>query len=338
MGTSVVVEKSVVAVVMIVLLAASCFAVAQASDPAATITQPGDYTFSIQQDGLPRKYRVHVPQSYNAAHPAPLLLSFHGGGGDMDHQADDRNYGQISKSEAEGFIAVFPNGYSRLPSGKLATWNAGTCCALARDRQVDDVGFVKTIIANVTRQLSIDRKRIYATGMSNGAMMAYRLACEMSDTFRAIAAVAGTDNTLRCTPTQPVSVLHLHAQNDDRVLFNGGAGHQFRAASTVADFVSVPATVAKWVRLNGCSPAPQRVLTTAGAYCDLYAQCQGKANVELCVTETGGHSWPGGIKLRGGEPASQALSANDVMWTFFSSRPSADPTRQPAPCGQCKPH
>lgn len=322
-----VIEKSRVAAVAIFLLAASCMAMAQASGPMATIDQPGDYTFSIRHDGLPRMYRVHVPQSYSPAHPAPLLLSFHGGGGDMDHQADDHHYGQITKSEAEGFIAVFPNGYSRLPSGRFATWNAGTCCALARDRQVDDVGFVRAIIANVTRQLNIDRRRIYATGMSNGAMMAYRLACEMSDTFQAIAAVAGTDNTLHCTPAQPVSVLHLHAQNDDRVLFNGGAGQQFRDTSTVANFVSVPATVSKWVGLNGCSPAPQRVRTTPDAYCDLYAQCRGKANVELCVTETGGHSWPGGTKLRGSEPASQALSANDVMWTFFNSRPTADPTR-----------
>lgn len=289
------------------------------ADTPAKIDQPGDYTFSIVHGGLTRKYRVHVPRSYNAESPAPLLMAFHGGGGDMDHQANDQYYGQVSKSESAGFVAVFPNGFSKLPSGKFATWNAGACCGEARDRQVDDVGFVRQIISRVSGQLTIDPKRIYATGMSNGAMMAYRLACEMPDTFAAIAAVAGTDNTTQCTPKVPISTLHIHAQNDDRVLFNGGAGRKFADKAQVTDFASVPATVSRWVQRNACNPQPRRTFTAAGAYCERYAPCQGQAQVQLCVTETGGHSWPGGYKPRGDEPASQAITANDVMWTFFLS-------------------
>jgi polyhydroxybutyrate depolymerase len=289
------------------------------SDTTARIDKPGDYTFSIVHDGLTRMYRVHVPQKYSAAAPAPLVLAFHGGGGDMNYQATDKYYGLISKSEAEGFVVVFPNGFSKLNSGKLATWNAGTCCASARDENVDDVGFVRKIIGNATRQLSIDRSQIYATGMSNGGMMAYRLACEMPDTFKAIAAVAGTDNTTICAPKVPISILHIHARNDDHLLYNGGAGKTFRDQSKVSDFISVPATISKWVKLNSCNPAPLRVLETPGAFCDKYSQCQGNTAVQLCVTETGGHSWPGGTKPRGDEPASQAISADDVMWTFFTS-------------------
>ncbi len=289
------------------------------SDTTAKIDKPGDYTFSIVHDGLTRLYRVHVPQRYSAASPAPLVLAFHGGGGDMNYMASDKNYGLITKAEAEGFVVVFPNGYSKLNSGKFATWDAGTCCAAARDQNIDDVGFVRQIIGNVTHQLNIDRKQIYATGMSNGGMMTYRLACEMADTFKAIASVAGTDNTMRCMPRAPIAILHIHAMNDDHVLYNGGAGKTFREVSKVADFTSVPATIAKWVKLNGCNPAPQRVLETPGAYCDKYSHCQGNVAVQLCVTETGGHSWPGGTKVRGGEHPSQAISADDVMWTFFTS-------------------
>ncbi len=289
------------------------------SDTPSSIEQPGDYSFTIRHDGLDRKYRIHVPLSYNAASPAPLLMALHGGGGDMEHQASDANYGLISKSESAGFVAVFPNGFSKLASGKFATWNAGNCCAGARDQNVDDVGFVRKVISNVNRQLSIDRNRVYATGMSNGAMMAYRLACEMPETFAAIAAVAGTDNTRLCTPKAPVSILHIHAQNDDRVLFNGGAGRKFGDPSQVTDFLSVPATVAKWVAQNHCKPTRQRTLTTPGAYCERYAPCQGNTQVQLCVTEAGGHSWPGGHKAHGDEPISQAISANDVMWDFFTS-------------------
>lgn len=307
---------------------------AKAATPAApantqTMVQPGDYTFTLEHGGLTRKYRVHVPRSYSAATPAPLLMAFHGGGGHMEHMASDDNYGLPSKSESAGFVAVFPNGYSKLPSGKFATWNAGNCCADARDHNVDDVGFVRQVIRDVSAQLSIDRKRIYATGMSNGGMMAYRLACEMPDTFAAIAAVAGTDNTAQCTPKNPISILHIHAQNDDRVLYNGGAGRKFGDVSKVTDFTSVPTTVSRWVQHNSCGPTPQRTLTVAGAYCERYAACQGQTSVQLCVTDSGGHSWPGGNKAHGTEAASQALSANDVMWSFFTAATAQDmPKRQ----------
>ncbi|QTN29434.1 prolyl oligopeptidase family serine peptidase [Rhodoferax sp. AJA081-3] len=283
------------------------------------IEQPGDYNFTLEHGGHTRHYRVHVPRNYQTGKPTPLLMAFHGGGGNMDYQASDENYGLISKSESAGFIAVFPNGYSKLPSGKFATWNAGNCCADARDHNVDDVGFVRQILSDLHGRLSIDRKRIYATGMSNGGMMAYRLACEMPDTFAAIAAVAGTDNTAQCAPKRPIAVLHIHAQNDDRVLYNGGAGRKFGDVSKVTDFTSVPATVSRWVAHNSCSPTPQRTLSTAGAYCDRYAPCQGGTSVQLCVTDSGGHSWPGGHKARAGETPSQAISANDVMWEFFTA-------------------
>jgi polyhydroxybutyrate depolymerase len=100
----------------------------QAADPNATpIRGPGDYRFSLVHDGMTREYLVHVPRSYHGA-PAPMLIALHGGGGDADFQADDSKYRLISKSEQAGFVAVFPNGYSRFPSGMLATWNAGSCC------------------------------------------------------------------------------------------------------------------------------------------------------------------------------------------------------------------
>lgn len=287
------------------------------ADTESKITQPGDYTFTITHGGLPRKYRLHVPAKYHPATPTAVLFALHGGGGDMSLQATDQRYGLISKSEREGFIVVFPNGYSKRSSGKLATWNAGRCCGEARDKDVDDVGFIREVIANVTRQLNIDRHRIFAAGMSNGGMMSYRLACELSDTFSGIAAVAGTDNTTTCQPKKPIPILHIHARNDDHVLFGGGAGQKvFRDLSKVTDFASVPATVSKWVKANGCNPDPKKILQKPGAYCDLYSPCQGKVHVQLCVTDTGGHSWPGAAKTRG-EPASTAISANDVMWDFF---------------------
>lgn len=285
----------------------------------ARITAPGRYELRLRHDGLDRMAIIHVPRNWQSTSPTPVLMALHGGGGGALYQADDANYGLITKSEQAGFIAVFPNGISNASSGLLATWNAGHCCGRARDQQVDDVGFLKAVIADLGRRLRIDAARVYATGMSNGGMMAYRLACEASDVFRGIAAVAGTDNTRNCRPATPVPVLHIHARDDDRVLFEGGAGEVFRNEAAAADFTSVPDTIGKWVKLNQAAATPRRVLSVEGAWCDLH---DGAAPVKLCVTTDGGHSWPGGNKARGEAP-STAISANDVMWEFFSGLPAA---------------
>ncbi len=284
------------------------------ADPSATpVRAPGDYRFSFVYDGLTREYLVHVPRSYRGQ-PVPMLVALHGGGGSASFQADDARYGLISKSEAAGFIAVFPNGTSRFPGGMLATWNAGTCCGRAQSSNVDDVGFIRAVIARVERQAQIDPRRIFATGMSNGAMMSWRLACEAPE-IRAIAPVEGTDNTTVCRPSHPVPVIQFHAADDPNVPFNGGRG----IGLSDTDFVSVPATQSKWVRMNKASPQASRVLTVDGAYCDRHAAEPGGAPVELCVTQTGGHSWPGGGSQQGRKQPSKAISANDLMWAFFSS-------------------
>jgi polyhydroxybutyrate depolymerase len=288
-------------------LAAVLFASAAAAEGA------GDFRFTLQHGGLARAYRVHVPAKYDPSQPAPLLVAMHGGGGSMDLQADDRHYGEISTSEREGAIVVFPNGTTRFDSGRLATWNAGDCCAGAVRRGADDVGFIRAVVADVQQRWAVDKRRVYATGMSNGAMMAYRLACEAADVFTAIAPVAGTDNTRECRPSRPVAVLHIQAKDDPRVLYDGGQGSERGATG----HVSVPATIAKWVQLDRCEGAARRVLDKPGAWCELHTPCGGGAQVKLCITETGGHSWPGGTKPRGGAEPSRAISANDMMWDFF---------------------
>lgn len=279
---------------------------------------PGTHRIEVTHDGRTRHALVHVPAN---AKPRPaLVLAFHGGGGHAEIMARDRLYGLTAQSERSGDVLVFPNGFSRLPGDRFATWNAGLCCGQAQERGVDDVGFVRALLAELRQRVAFDERRVYAIGMSNGAMLSHRLACELPGTFAAIGAVAGTDGTPTCVPARPVAVLQIHARDDDHVAFNGGPGPSSRVK---ADFVSVPDTVAKWVRANACTQPPQRVLAVPGAHCERHAGCAGGAEVQLCVTDTGGHSWPGGRKAIGGAPGSDALSANAVIWDFFARHPGA---------------
>lgn len=289
-------------------------------------SRPGTHTLALRHGGREREALVHLPPALAGGRPLPLVMAFHGGGGSMSLQAGPA-YGLREKADAAGFIAVFPNGTGALrASGGLATWNAGACCGRARDEAVDDVGFVRALLAELQRRLppqALDPQRIYATGMSNGAMMAYRLACEASDLFAGIAAVAGTDNTLQCRPARPLRVLHIHALDDTHVLFEGGAGPgAFRDRSQVTDFRSVPATLAAWAVHNRCSAQTETVLAVPGARCVRHEGCAAGAPVQLCTTDAGGHSWPGGpgrgLRQRLGSGPSQAISATELMWEFFS--------------------
>ena len=286
--------------------------------PGDFVIGQGDYEYTITLGNAVRRYLVHVPKSYNKKQVVPLVLFFHGGGGNMNHSS--LTYGWKEKSDQEGFIIAFTNGDSRLPNDKFATWNAGNCCAHARDANIDDIGYTREVIKDIKSKFAIDPKRVYATGMSNGGMMVYRLACDLANEFTAVASVAGTDGTLTCTPTRPISILHIHAKDDTHVLFGGGAGQDaFSDLDKVADFISVAETITRWVKRNHTNTTPKRILEVPGAYCDLYVSSVNTTQVKLCVTETGGHSWPGSLPVRGKEP-SRAIIANDVIWDFFKDQ------------------
>lgn len=289
------------------------------TEPVQISNSGSEKTFSVEIDGESREYILHIPPTYSAENQTPLVLFYHGGGGDMNQA---KSYLMQDKADKEGFAVAFLNGASRFPNNKLASWNAGNCCAYARDSESDDVSFTKAVIADIKEHMTIDPARIYATGMSNGGMMSYRLACEMSDTFAAVAAVAGTDNTATCDPSRSIPILHIHAQNDTHVLYNGGAGAEAFANKDelVTQFISVPDTIDKWLAYNDMAVAkPVRTLEVPGAYCDTYGT--GTTTIRLCVTEEGEHSWPGGTSggSRDKNP-SQAINANDVIWDFFKEQ------------------
>ncbi|MFH1133278.1 MAG: PHB depolymerase family esterase [Nanoarchaeota archaeon] len=286
------------------------------STPQEETLPPGDYRFEIAHDDSTRYYLLHVPPSIQGE-PAPLVLAFHGGMGTAEMMS--QYYGWKEKSDEEGFIVAFPNGASRYATGKLATWNAGGCCGYAVDSKSDDVSFVKAVIDDIKKKASISK--VFSTGMSNGGMLSYRLACDLSDTFSAIAAVSGTDNYDVCNPKSPLSIMHIHSLQDRHVLYEGGCGPDCMVGGET-EFVSVPDTITRWVERNHCSKTPERVFENENGYCDLYSGCTNNVKVKVCTTKDGGHSWPGTPQapnpLEKTTP-SQAISATDEIWDFFQS-------------------
>jgi polyhydroxybutyrate depolymerase len=181
---------------------------------------PGDHVRSLNFGGLDRSYHVHVPPQYDASKPTPVILAFHGGGTNAQIMAF--SCGLNAKADDAGFIVVYPNGTG---DEKLKlTWNSGGFRAPNGKKQPDDVAFTAAVIDDLAKVTNVDAKRIYATGMSNGGMMCYRLAAELSKKIAAIASVSGTMSVKKYRPKRPVAVIHFHGTADERVPFGGTKG------------------------------------------------------------------------------------------------------------------
>ena len=280
----------------------------------------GDHTRTVSVGSLERSYLVHIPATYDSKRATPVVLAFHGGGVNADSMIVFSGLNQ--KSDEAGFIVVYPNGTGR--SGKALTFNGGNCCGYASYRKVDDVEFTRKLLDDLATSANIDPKRVFATGMSNGGVLAYRLASELSDRIAAIAPVGGPMGTETCTPKRPVSVIHMHGTNDEFAPFGGGKGKG--PSGTV--FYSVEHSVQAWVKANGCEPEP--VITKlpdtakdgATVIRKTYGSGKDGAEVVLVVIEGGGHTWPGQeprLEILG--RSTKNVSANDTMWEFFQKHP-----------------
>lgn len=309
--------KQIILLTVILFLATACNACATttpALPPTRALLKPGDDEQSLTHAGRTRTFTVHLPRGIGDELALPLVIVLHGGGGNGNNAA--RMTGFSLLADKEQFIVVYPDGTGRRDD-KLLTWNAGNCCGYALDNQVDDVGFLRALIEKMQREYPIYPKRIYVTGMSNGAMMAHRFACEASAVVAAIAPVVGALN-VACKPANPVSVIAFNGMQDEHVLFDGGSPTKSidphpRVDNSAAD------TMAFWAKHNRCALTPQHV-ETGNLIRDEYAGCANGASVVLYAIKNGGHAWPGG--QRGsflGDMPTRDLSATDVMWEFFKA-------------------
>lgn len=310
-----------------------------ATPPCAAL-QPGERADCGLSDHPGRDYTIHVPASWDGAASLPVIVAFHGGGGDREgairvtcpEGARDGGACLSDVANQHGYVVVTPDGSSSRLKKSLRTWNAGGGgawqCVSGRacEDNVDDVAYVNTLLDDVARVVPVDPGQVYATGLSNGGAMSHRLGCELADRFVAIAAVGGANQfatTQTCSPVQPVSVLQIHGTEDNCWQYDGGTGACLQKDELPK--VGARASTEAWAERLGCVSEPSEEtlldLQNDGTTTEVerWSGCQDGAVVELLTVRGGGHTWPQGwpyLERLAGR-VSQDWSANEVIVAFF---------------------
>jgi polyhydroxybutyrate depolymerase len=269
-------------------------------------------------DGRLRTYHVYLP-SGAGEEPLPLLIAMHGGTGWGLQFRDASGFDALA--ESEGFIVAYPDGTQILRRSENRVWNGGACCGLASDsrRGVDDVGFVSAMIDEITAHHRVDPGRIYATGHSNGAIMAYRLACELGDRIVAVGLQAGSLEIDGCRPGEPVSVMAIHGADDTNIPIDGGPG----SGISDHDFFSPRLSIEHLARVNGCATDTTAVdPVNADVTRRTWAGCDDNVTVQFVEVAGASHAWMGRPTtllqwLLSGRPY-RNLDTAATVWEFVS--------------------
>jgi polyhydroxybutyrate depolymerase len=282
------------------------------------IRRAGDYSRSLLSGGRKRTFLLHVPRGWDRSKPAGLVIVLHGGGGNGRKVAALTRFNQVA--DRHGFVAAFPDGIN-------GHWNDGRNVQNFKSHRenIDDVGFIRLLIERLTQQLNLDSTRVYVTGMSNGAMMCYRLGCDLPDRLAAIAPVCGAvavDLPDSRPQGLPISVLAINGTEDPFVPWQGGGVGLLNKRGSV---LSVPASIQFWVNRNGCAPEPEETRLPQkdpkhgiSTVREVYAGGRDQTEVIAYRVEGGGHTWPGGSErtARFGKQ-SRDIDASETIWEFF---------------------
>lgn len=283
--------------------------------------QNGDVLRTVKVGELERRYEFHRPASVDVAKALAVVIAFHGGGGNP--QSMRRLSGLSEKADAAGFIVVYPYGTGKLEN-QFLTFNGGGCCGYAMENGIDDVAFVRALLDDLASVTSIDTRRVYATGLSNGGIISHRVAAELADRIAAIAPIGGPLMMESIQPSRAVPVMHFHGTDDANAPFQGGYGKGFMGRGGVTDFKSVEFTLQTWIKANGCEttpkvePLPDAVNDGMTSTRKTWSGGKDGSEVVLIEVKGGGHTWPGMkpiVEALG--PSTMDISANDLMWEFF---------------------
>ena len=314
---------------------------ASATAPIEPGVKPNGTTFDRTlrtTDGRTRSYHLFVPGSVGQAagtdstalrasgrpvHHVPLLVALHGGMGSGDQFAHNSGFDQLA--EANGFLVVYPDGVGTGPRGRLfRTWNGGNCCGPAQKQDVDDVAFIRQLIDEVSAAYPVDARRVFAAGHSNGGILAYRLACELSDRIAAIGVQSTSLGVAPCHPAHPVSVIHIHGTADKNIPIDGGKGpHAVSGVSFRPPLEGVRTLAAA----DGCAATPATSVDPANADVTIerWTSCHPGIDVELVKVAGASHAWMGhdGSRLEVAGPPYRKLDSSAVIWSFLVAHPKA---------------
>jgi polyhydroxybutyrate depolymerase len=292
---------------IVVLVSVAVSVVAGCARPSEEVSA-GTSVRTLTFGGVERSYRLYRPAGLIGS--APLVVVLHGGFGSGEQA--EKAYDWNAEADAGRFVVAYPDGLNR-------AWNTGGgCCGKSGRTNVDDVGFVAEVVADVGRTVPIDPARVYATGISNGGMMAYTLACRTT-----LFAAIGPDVATQlgdCPNPAPVSVIHIHGTADHNINYDGSPGDGIGRV----DGPPVPEVNAHWRTVDNC---PEPTVTTQGPVTTSIARCPGGRAVELVIIDGAGHQWPGAASTRadglipGIDKPSTALDATREIWRFFAAHP-----------------
>jgi len=290
--------------------------------PSGEVVVPSEHAdVAVESSGVDRTYKRYVPGAYDGT-PTAVVVDLHGYLSGAAGQAAISGLGAFA--EDEGFVVATPQGTSDLPF-----WNA-----VPHEDLPDDVQFVSDVIDDVSSSLCVDPARVYVDGFSNGAFLASRVACDLSDKVAAVAAVAGLVFPEGCAPSRPMPVLAIHGTADLLVTFDGSPNlgletldwnEQSTRAFDGLAFAPVTTSLAAWAEVAGCDATPTDTEVSATVTRTVYDGCDGGADVELYLVEGGGHAWPGSELSKASEailgPTTFDIVANEVIWQFFTDHP-----------------
>ena len=287
--------------------------------PTLSVDKPNEQkTINITFDGVARNFIVYLPSGYNNSGKIPLIFAIHGGSGTPEGMINIANFKTIA--DRDKVVLVYPEGVQK-------NWNDGRPTA-PNQLGINDVGFFNQMCDYMINNYSVDAKKIYATGISNGGFMSTRLGCELSNRIAAIAVNAATIEATtiapNCKPNRPVPALYIHGTTDPLVPFLGG---QITAGGTAGGTIlSHFQVIEKWVALNGCNSTPTITdlpdIANDGTTIKqrVYSGGTNGSEVVSYVITNGGHTWPQGYQYLNEAiigKTSQDMNACEVIWTFF---------------------
>ncbi len=297
---------------------------------------PGDHSLTLKVGDLDRHYIIHVPSGYDGKKALPIVVMFHGGGGRARGAMWETDW--VQKADQEGFFAVFPEATPPDPTkpsrfvSNGQVWNDGSGRFHAGLKDIPDVAFINAMIDDLLARFAVDRRRIYATGFSNGASMTFRVGCELSARIAAIAPFAGALWIKQPKLERPVSLYYITGDADPLNPFEGGVpkfatGHASRDMASQAK-PAARENVTTWARLLGCQAGPEPIPASPGVTTVSYSAGRDNSEVRFTIIKDHGHVWPGGknqLPESWVGKATNKFKATDAIWEFFEKHAQQKP-------------